>query len=138
MSKMMTMFPFVGAHTLGFAHCSSFESRINKNNLDPTINPTFAERLRNICPIHNKAKNAGANMDPSSTMFDNTYYRLLLQRKSLFASDEALLSHPKTKSLVYKFATSHKAFKEAFVKSIIKLSSINGGQEIRKNCGVVN
>lgn len=127
-----------GGHTLGFAHCSSFQSRINTNNVDPTINPSFAESLRNVCPIHNKAKNAGANMDPSSTTFDNTYYKLILQGKSLFASDQALLSHPKTKNLVAKFASSHQSFNEAFVKSMIKMSSINGGQEVRKDCRVVN
>lgn len=127
-----------GGHTLGFAHCSSFQSRINTNNVDPTINPSFAESLRNVCPIHNKAKTAGANMDTSSTTFDNTYYKLILQGKSLFASDQALLGHPKTKNLVSKFASSHQSFNEAFVKSMIKMSSINGGQEIRKDCRVVN
>ncbi|KAK1586937.1 hypothetical protein Q3G72_007802 [Acer saccharum] len=128
----------LGAHTLGFAHCSSFESRLNTKNVDPTLNPTFAKHLRNICPIKNKAKNAGATMDPSSTTFDNTYYKLILQQKSLFSSDQALLTHPKTKGLVYKFATSRKAFREAFVKSMIKMSSITGGQEVRKDCRVVN
>ncbi|KAH9662574.1 peroxidase 64 [Citrus sinensis] len=127
-----------GGHTLGFAHCSSFQSRINMNNADPTINPSFAESLRNICPIHNQAKNAGANMDASSATFDNTYYKLILQGKSLFASDQALLSHPETKNLVSKFASSHQSFNEAFVKSMIKMSSINGGQEVRKDCRVVN
>ncbi|KAL5752421.1 hypothetical protein ACOSP7_022607 [Xanthoceras sorbifolium] len=128
----------LGAHTLGFAHCSSFESRINTNNVDPTINPTFAQSLRNICPIKNRAKNAGTTMDPSSTTFDNTHYKLILQQKGLFYSDQALLTHPKTKRLVYRFATSRKAFREAFVKSMIKMSSITGGQEVRKDCRVVN
>ncbi|KAK4842797.1 hypothetical protein QYF36_000209 [Acer negundo] len=128
----------LGGHTLGFAHCSSFESRLNTNNVDPTINPTFAQHLRNICPTKNKARNAGATMDPSSTTFDNTYYKLILQQKSLFSSDQALLTHPRTKGLVYKFATSRKAFREAFVKSMIKMSSITGGQEVRKDCRVVN
>ncbi|KAJ0096427.1 hypothetical protein Patl1_29159 [Pistacia atlantica] len=128
----------LGAHTLGFAHCSSFESRIYPQNSDPTLNPTFANRLRSLCPVNHKAKNLGSTNDPSPTTFDNTYYRLLLQQKSLFHSDQALLTNPKTKGLVYKFASSHKAFTEAFVHSIIKLSSITGGQEVRKDCRVVN
>lgn len=129
---------FVGGHTLGFAHCSSFQSRINTNSVDPTINPSFAKSLRNVCPVHSKAKNAGATMDPSSTTFDNTYYGLILKGNGLFSSDQALLSHPKTKNLVNKFASSQKAFEEAFVKSMIKMSSINEGQEVRKDCRVVN
>lgn len=77
-------------------------------------------------------------MDPSSTTFDNAYYKLILQGKSLFSSDQALLSFPKTKNLVTKFATSKEAFLDAFVNSMIKMSSITGGQEVRKDCRIVN
>lgn len=77
-------------------------------------------------------------MDPSSTTFDNTYFKLILQGKSLFSSDQALLNFPKTKNLVTKFASSQEAFLDAFVNSMIKMSSITGGQEIRKDCKVVN
>lgn len=77
-------------------------------------------------------------MDSSSTTFDNTYYRLLIQGKSLFSSDQALTSTDETKRLVYKFASSQKAFGEAFVKSMIKMSSLTGGQEVRLKCGKVN
>ncbi|KAL5727307.1 peroxidase [Ranunculus cassubicifolius] len=105
---------------------------------DPTLSPSFAASLKNVCPSHNKAKNAGATMDPSSATFDNTYFKLLLQGKSLFSSDEALLTTPKTKALVFKFASSQQAFADAFVKSMIKMGSINGGQEVRLDCKVVN
>ncbi|KAL4582760.1 hypothetical protein LXL04_007319 [Taraxacum kok-saghyz] len=133
----------LGAHTLGFSHCSSFNNRIYNFNstfdIDPSLRRSFASSLRRVCPIKNNAKNAGVTMDPySSTTFDNTYYQLILQHKALFSTDNALLSSPMTKSLVYKFARSKDAFFKAFVKSLIKLSSINGGQEIRKDCRVVN
>ncbi|KAJ9561783.1 hypothetical protein OSB04_006943 [Centaurea solstitialis] len=131
-----------GAHTLGFSHCSSFNNRIHNFNsttdIDPSLQPSFAASLRRVCPAKNNAKNAGVPMDPSSTTFDNTYYKLILQQKVLFSSDNALLSSPKTRSLVSKFASSKDAFSKAFVKSMIKMSSINGGQEIRKDCRVVN
>ncbi|XP_057962610.1 peroxidase 64 [Malania oleifera] len=131
-----------GGHTLGFSHCSSFQNRIHNFNAthdtDPSMNPSFAASLRRICPAQNKAKNAGATMDPSPTTFDNTYYKLILQGRSLFSSDQALLTAPKTKDLVSKFATSKGAFSKAFVKSMIKMSSITAGQEVRKDCRVVN
>ena len=76
-------------------------------------------------------------MDSSSTSFDNTYYKLLLQGRSLFSSDQALLTTPKTKALVSKFASSKDEFEKAFVNSMIKMSSINGGQEVRLDCTVV-
>ncbi|KAJ4842836.1 Peroxidase 64, partial [Turnera subulata] len=128
-----------GGHTLGFSHCSSFQNRIHNFNstldVDPTLNPSFATSLRSVCPMHNKVRNAGATMDSSTTLFDNVYYKLLMQGKSLFSSDEALLSNPKTKALVSNFASSQEEFERAFVKSMIKMSSIPGsGQEIRLDC----
>lgn len=131
-----------GGHTIGFSHCSSFQNRIHNFNathdIDPTLHPSFAASLRSICPNKSGAKNAGTSMDPSSTTFDNTYYKLILQGKSLFSSDQALLTSPKTKDFVSKFATSKETFYEAFSSSMIKMSSITGGQEIRKDCRVVN
>ncbi|XP_076904111.1 peroxidase 64-like [Bidens hawaiensis] len=130
-----------GGHTLGFSHCSSFKSRIHnfntKTDVDPSLNPSFAASLKKICPVVN-AKNAGVPMDPSSTSFDNTYYKLIFQQKGLFSSDKALLDSSKTKNLAAKFASSESAFKNAFIKSMIKMSSITGGQEVRKNCRIVN
>ncbi|XP_048436836.1 peroxidase 64-like [Pyrus x bretschneideri] len=56
-----------GGHTLGFAHCSSFQNRIYNFNatrdVDPTPHPSFAASLRNTCPINNRPRNAGATMD---------------------------------------------------------------------------
>ncbi|KAF3665408.1 Peroxidase 66 [Capsicum annuum] len=131
-----------GGHTLGFSHCSSFSNRIHNFNtthdVDPTLHPSLAATLKGICQLKNRAKNAGTAMDPSSTTFDNTYYKLILQNKGLFSSDQALLSNPKTKSLVSDFASSKEAFFKAFANSMIKMSSINGGQEVRKDCRVVN
>lgn len=132
----------VGGHTLGFSHCSSFQNRIHnfdaKHDVDPSMQPSFAASLRNVCPMHNKVKNAGATLDSSTSSFDNMYYKLLVQGKSLFSSDQALLSEGKTKGLVSRFASSKEEFERAFVKSMIKMSSITGGQEVRLNCRVVN
>ncbi|ESQ46723.1 hypothetical protein EUTSA_v10027848mg [Eutrema salsugineum] len=128
-----------GGHTLGFAHCSSFQNRIHNFNLqkqvDPTLNPSFAASLNVICPAHNKVKNAGATMDATTTYFDNVYYKMLMQGQSLFSSDQALLTTPSSKKLVAKYASSMEEYERAFVKSIIKMSSISGnGKEVRHNC----
>ncbi|PIA27783.1 hypothetical protein AQUCO_07500004v1 [Aquilegia coerulea] len=140
--SMKDLVALSGGHTLGFSHCSSFQSRIHNFNatfdVDPTMHPAFAASLKSICPLHNKAKNAGATMDPSTAIFDNTYFKLLLQGRSLFSSDQSLLTTTKTKALVSKFASSQEAFADAFVKSMIKMSSLNGGQEVRLDCKVVN
>lgn len=129
----------VGGHTLGFAHCSSFQNRIHNFNtqkqVDPTLNPSFAASLKGVCPAHNKVKNAGTTMDATTTSFDNVYYKMLMQGQSLFSSDQALLTTPSTKNLVTKYASSSEEYERAFVKSMIKMSSISGnGNEVRLNC----
>ncbi|CAH1446336.1 unnamed protein product [Lactuca virosa] len=132
-----------GGHTLGFAHCSSFQNRIHnfatKQDIDPSMHQSFAASLQSVCPMHNKVRNAGANLDSTPTIFDNRYYKLLLEGKSIFTSDQALLTNPTTKTLVNKFANSRDEFEKAFVESMIKMSNIDGGgQEVRLNCRVVN
>lgn len=134
-------FVCTGGHTLGFAHCSSFQNRIHNfdmnNDVDPTLSSSFAARLRSVCPVHNTVKNAGSTLDSTTTVFDKVYYKMLLQGRSIFSSDQALLDSPKTKALVSKFASSQQAFETAFVKSMIKMSSLTGGKEVRLNCRVV-
>lgn len=132
-----------GGHTLGFSHCSSFQNRIHNFNkvtdVDPSLHSSFAASLKKVCPVNNKVKSAGAFLDSSPNVFDNAYYKLLLQGKSIFTSDQALLTSSRTKSLVSKYASSQEEFFEAFVKSMIKMSSISGvGTEIRRDCRVVN
>jgi peroxidase len=138
--KVDIIYIYIGAHAIGVSHCSSFENRIRKFNathdIDPSLQPSFAQSLRGICPINNR--NPVTQMVPPANTFNNTYYKLVLEGKGLFSSDHALLSTPKTKELVSKFASSPEAFRKAFAASMIKMSSIVGGEEIRRNCRVIN
>ncbi|KAL8030741.1 hypothetical protein ABFX02_14G305200 [Erythranthe guttata] len=132
-----------GGHTLGFSHCSSFQNRIhnfnNKTDVDPSMDPSFASSLRQVCPMHNTVKNAGSFLDTSPTVFDNAYYKMLVQGKSIFSSDQALLTNSRTQALVQKYAASQPEFYEAFANSMVKMSSINGGgTEIRLDCRSIN
>ncbi|KAF8022668.1 hypothetical protein BT93_F0245 [Corymbia citriodora subsp. variegata] len=130
-----------GGHTLGFAHCSSFQNRIHNfsptTDVDPSLSPSFAANLRNVCPLGNTAKNAGSTLDSTTTTFDNVYFKMLLQGQSIFTSDQSLLTNPQTKALVSKYASSQQEFNKAFIQSMIKMSSLTGGQEIRLDCKVV-
>ncbi|KAI4320934.1 hypothetical protein MLD38_034366 [Melastoma candidum] len=130
-----------GGHTLGFAHCSSFQNRIHNfaanSDVDPSLSPSFAANLRSTCPIRNTVKNAGSTLDSTTTIFDNAYYQMILQGKSIFSSDQALLTNSRTSALVKKFATSQMEFFNAFAKSMVRMSSLTGGQEVRLDCRVV-
>uniref|UniRef100_A0ACD5VPI7 Uncharacterized protein n=1 Tax=Avena sativa TaxID=4498 RepID=A0ACD5VPI7_AVESA len=127
-----------GAHTLGFAHCSSFETRIRGfpggGGADPALRPSFAAALQRACPANNTARGAGAWMDPTSAAFDNAYFKMLQSGRGLLASDEALLTHPKTRRMVALYAASQGQFFEAFVSSMLRMSAQNQPGEVRANC----
>ncbi|KAL6635435.1 hypothetical protein ACP70R_028106 [Stipagrostis hirtigluma subsp. patula] len=123
-----------GGHTLGFAHCSSFQSRIQRGGVDPALSPSFAASLRRACPANNTARAAGSALDSTSTAFDNAYYRMLQSGRGLLSSDEALLTHPKTRAFVALYAASQQAFFRDFAKSMLRMSELNGGAEMRTNC----
>ncbi|RCV09102.1 hypothetical protein SEVIR_1G386700v4 [Setaria viridis] len=131
-----------GGHTLGFAHCSSFQDRIRSPNggggADPALSPSFAASLRRACPANNTARAAGSGLDATEAAFDNTYYRMLQTGRGLLGSDDALLTHPKTRAFVALYAASQEAFFRAFAKSMLRMGGLNGGDEVRANCRRVN
>ncbi|XP_062220881.1 peroxidase 64 [Phragmites australis] len=130
-----------GGHTLGFAHCSSFQNRIHgqgQDQVDPALNPSFAASLRRACLANNTVRAAGSALDATSTAFDNTYYRMLQAGRGLLSSDEALLTHPKTRAFVALYAASQETFFRAFAKSMLRMGALNGGDEVRAKCSRVN
>lgn len=134
-----------GAHTLGFAHCSSFQNRIHGHGQrvvtggdDPSLSPSFAAALHRACPANNTVRAAGSGLDATSAVFDNNYYRMLEVGRGLLSSDEVLLTHPKTRAFVALFAASQEAFFRAFSKSMLRMAALNGGDEVRANCRRVN
>ncbi|KAJ8565941.1 hypothetical protein K7X08_008517 [Anisodus acutangulus] len=131
-----------GAHTIGVSHCGAFSRGLfnftGKGDMDPSLNPTYAESLKQLCP--NPATTV--EMDPlSSTSFDSNYFNILTQNKGLFQSDAALLTDKNSARVVRKLQ-KNKAFFSECAKSMRKMGSIevltgNAG-EIRKNCRVKN
>lgn len=133
-----------GGHTIGFSHCSSFESRIHNfslsNDIDPNMNFEFAQELRKKCPKPNKDKNAGQLLDSTSSKFDNDYYKRLVEAKGVFGSDQALVGDLRTIWIVESFAKDQSLFFREFAASMVKLGNVgvieNG--EVRVKCRVVN
>ncbi|XP_076941954.1 peroxidase P7-like [Bidens hawaiensis] len=127
-----------GAHTLGFAQCFTFRSRIyNETNIDPA----FASHLRTICPQVG-GDSTLAPLDPTPSSFDVKYYTDLVSKKGLLSSDQALFHGGETAELVLKYSGNHEEFWEDFAESMIKMGDIkpltgNRG-EIRRDCRKVN
>ncbi|KAH7844505.1 hypothetical protein Vadar_028789 [Vaccinium darrowii] len=131
-----------GGHTIGFARCTTFRSRIYN---DTNIDPNFAARRRTTCPSF-----AGGSGDDSlapldiqtPNRFGNDYYVDLLNRRGLLHSDQELFNGGSQDGLVRAYSGNQNAFYRDFADAMVKmgnispLTGING--QIRRNCRVVN
>nr|XP_010930945.1 cationic peroxidase SPC4 [Elaeis guineensis] len=129
-----------GGHTIGRAHCSSFNNRLFPSP-DPTMNKSFAKNLYLTCPT-NTTVNTTVNDIRSPNAFDNKYYVDLMNREGLFTSDQDMYTDSRTKPTVTSFAINQSLFFENFVYSIVKMGQVSvltGDQgEIRANCSAPN
>ncbi|KAK3166575.1 hypothetical protein QOZ80_1AG0047520 [Eleusine coracana subsp. coracana] len=129
-----------GGHTVGIAHCNSFDNRLFPAR-DPTMDQWFFTQLKKICPVKDTDKTT-VNDIRTPHVFDNKYYVDLLNRQGLFTSDQLLNVDARTKNIVHKFAVDQNAFFEQFVYSYVKMGQIQvltGSQgQIRANCAARN
>lgn len=135
-----------GGHTLGFSHCSSFETRIHNFSLnedvDPSMDDKFAEKLKMKCQKPNKDRNAGEFLDSTSSTFDNDYYKQLMGGKGIFGSDQALFGDSRTRWIVEAFGRDGGLFFREFAASMEKLGQVgvkdDKDGEVRMKCRAVN
>ncbi|KAM7510343.1 hypothetical protein LguiB_009218 [Lonicera macranthoides] len=136
-----------GAHTIGFAQCSTFKQRLfnfdGSGNPDPTLEASLLGNLRTVCPNRDDSDTNLAPLDPvTTTKFDNVYYRNLLNNSGLLQSDQVLMGDNTTAAMVVNYSRFPFLFVKDFGISMMKLSSLGvlTGQDgqIRKNCRVVN
>ncbi|TYH05568.1 hypothetical protein ES288_A08G093400v1 [Gossypium darwinii] len=137
-----------GAHTFGRAQCLTFTSRLYNftgvGDTDPTLNATYLEELRQICPQGGNSS-VLTDLDPTTPDgFDNNYFTNLQVNRGLLRSDQNLFSTEgaDTIEIVNRFSSNQTAFFESFVESMIRMGNISpltGTEgEIRSNCRAVN
>ncbi|KAG8375376.1 hypothetical protein BUALT_Bualt10G0093600 [Buddleja alternifolia] len=138
-----------GAHTIGAAHCNSFNDRFkldsngNLTLIDSSLDRQYAAQLTKMCPATANDDSVTVNNDPGTPLvFDNQYYKILLDHKGLFQSDSALLNDERTKNRVLQFSNDQDSFFESWSVSFLKLSSIevktDDQGEIRQSCSISN
>jgi len=138
----------IGAHTFGRAKCSTFINRLynfnSTGNPDQTLNTTYLQTLREICPQNGTGNNL-TNLDLTTpNQFDNKFYSNLQSHKGLLQSDQELFSTPNadTIAIVNSFSSNQALFFENFRVSMIKMANIGvltGDQgEIRLQCNFIN
>ncbi|XP_061339525.1 peroxidase RIP1-like [Gastrolobium bilobum] len=129
------------AHTIGFAHCSTFLNRIYN---DTNIDPKFASALQGTCPKSGGHNNLVALDHATPTIVDTSYYTALLNKKGLLHSDQELFKGDGSESdtLVQLYSKNPSAFTRDFKSSMIKMGNmkpLTGNEgEIRVNCRKVN
>ncbi|KAL5772309.1 hypothetical protein ACOSQ2_012233 [Xanthoceras sorbifolium] len=135
-----------GAHTIGFAHCEQFVSRLydfhGTKQPDPAIDPRLLKALRMSCPHYGGNADIVAPFDVTTPfLFDHAYYANLQGKLGLLASDQALVLDPRTKSLVQELGKDKQKFFQAFAVAMDKMGSIGVKRgrrrgERRKDCSV--
>ncbi|KAJ1259485.1 hypothetical protein BS78_10G159300 [Paspalum vaginatum] len=128
-----------GAHTIGFARCTTFRGRIYG---DTDINASFAALRQRTCPRSGGDGNLAPIDVQTPTTFDTAYFTNLLSQRGLFHSDQELFNGGSQDALVRQYSASASLFNGDFVAAMIKMGNIGtltgtAGQ-IRRNCRVVN
>ncbi|KAL8207858.1 hypothetical protein R6Q57_007270 [Mikania cordata] len=136
-----------GAHTIGLAQCFTFKHRLfnfrGTGLPDPKLDLTLASSLKTACPNVDKSNTNLNSLDMVSTyMFDNAYYKNLVNNAGLLESDQALMSDPQAASIVNDYNMYQYLFFRDFTTSMTKLGNIGVitglSGEVRKKCGEIN
>ncbi|RVX23411.1 Peroxidase 10 [Vitis vinifera] len=116
-----------GAHTIGFAQCFTFKSRLfnfdNTGNPDPTLDASLLQSLQQICPNQADSNTNLAPLDSVTTnKFDNVYYRNLVNNSDFFSQTK--LSWGTTELLPWLCCTT------GFPIFCLSFQNINGEDEL--------
>ncbi|XP_004297785.1 PREDICTED: lignin-forming anionic peroxidase-like [Fragaria vesca subsp. vesca] len=131
-----------GAHSIGQAQCFTFRGRIYSNTSD--IDANFARTRGRTCPA--AANDGDANLAAldlvTPNQLDNNYFKNLIQKKGLLASDQVLFSGGSTDSIVSEYSSKPANFKADFAAAMIKMGDINpltgSNGQIRRICSALN
>lgn len=132
-----------GLHTIGYARCSEFSSRIFGPNPDPDLNPKLAESLKKLCSNYTSDPTMVAFLDVlSPSKFDNNIFASMKKGLGILPSDNILYKDPRTKPFVEMYANDNTLFFDDFSKAIEKLSILGVKSdkegEIRRRCDAFN
>jgi peroxidase len=105
------------------------------------MDQSFAKNLYLTCPTSTTVNTTNLDIR-SPNVFDNKYYVDLLNRQTLFTSDQSLYTDTRTRDIVINFAVNQSLFFQEFVLSMLKMGQLDvltGSEgEIRNNCWASN
>ncbi|ESW25053.1 hypothetical protein PHAVU_003G003100 [Phaseolus vulgaris] len=136
-----------GAHSIGVAHCGAFSNRLysfsDTLRQDPSLDPSYAETLKAMCPPPPPITDAIVSLEPSTPIrLDSKYYEGLINHRGLLTSDQTLFDTPSTKEIVESNAYNGANWAQKFALAMVRMGSIQvltgSDGEIRKQCSFVN
>lgn len=117
-----------------------FRPRIhNETNIDSEL----AASLKSSCTTSTADNDKLASLDATSpVLFDNGYFKNLVNNKGLLHSDQQLFSGGSTDSQVTNYINNPSTFFQDFANAMVKMGSLspltgNSG-EIRRDCRKLN
>ncbi|XP_024032072.1 peroxidase 44 [Morus notabilis] len=142
LDEMVTL---LGAHTVGFAHCSFFEERLSNfqgtGAADSSMDSGLVLELKKICGTAGSDQKVFLDQN-TSFVFDNEYYNQLKLKKGILQIDQELALDSTTAGLVSGFGASRIRFDKSFASAMVRMGSIEvlvgRAGEIRKNCRAFN
>jgi peroxidase len=116
-----------------------FRDRIyNETN----INSTYATSLKSNCSSSGGDDNIAPLDTTSPVIFDNAYYKNLVNSKGLLHSDQQLFSGGSTDSQVTTYSTSSSTFTADFASAMVKMGNLSlltgSSGQIRTDCRKIN
>ncbi|KAJ0106392.1 hypothetical protein Patl1_17971 [Pistacia atlantica] len=147
--SIQEMVALLGSHTIGFSNCKQFSKRLfnysAETPTDPGLKPAYAEALKNLCanPATNVTMSA-FNDVKTPGKFDNQYYKNLPKGLGLLATDNVLVTDPRTRPIVEMYAANETAFYKDFADAMVKMSNFevktdgDPGGEVRRRCDAPN
>ncbi|KAH7542799.1 hypothetical protein FEM48_Zijuj02G0113200 [Ziziphus jujuba var. spinosa] len=128
------------SHTTGKARCLMFRPRIhNETNIDSA----FATSLKSSCTTSTTDDDNLASLDATTpVLFDNGYFKNLVNNKGLLHSDQQLFSGGSTDSQVTNYVNNPSTFFQDFANAMVKMGNMSpltgSSGEIRGNCRKIN
>ncbi|GAA0167544.1 peroxidase [Lithospermum erythrorhizon] len=132
-----------GSHSIGKGRCFSIVFRLYNQSgsgmPDPTIEPEYRVKLNKLCPVCGDG-NVTGDLDSTPVVFDNQFFKDLVNGRGFLNSDQTLHTFPDTREYVELYSVDQDAFFNDFVEGMIKMGDLQSDQpgEIRRNCRVVN
>lgn len=132
-----------GSHSIGKGRCFSIVfmlyNQSGSEHPDPAIDQTFKEKLDKLCPLGGDG-NVTGDLDATPEIFDNQYFKYLVNGKGFLNSDQMLFTYPLTSEYVREFSVNQESFFKAFAGGMIKMGDLQSGRpgEIRRDCRVAN